>query len=61
MKKSDWVTLRLLRKMMRSPAREIWVGDGEVRKAALYLHKKYGEKKVWECIDLLIAEERGVA
>ena len=60
MKKSDWVTLRLLRKMMQSQAREMWVGDVEVRRATLYLHKKYGVEKVCECIDLLIVEERGV-
>ena len=55
MKKSDWVTLRLLRKMVRQNHRAML--DNDVRKAVLYLNKKYGKKHFIECCDALDREE----
>jgi len=57
MKKSDWVSLRLLRKIVLSPDRS-WVRDVEIRKAFQYLIDKYGDKLLDKCIDALAYEEK---
>jgi hypothetical protein len=57
MKKSDWVILRLLRKIVLSPDRS-WVRDVEIRKAFQYLIDKYGDKLLDKCIDALAYEEK---
>jgi hypothetical protein len=54
MKESDWVTLRLLRKwILQNPRATL---DIDVRRAVMYLHKKYGEKHFNECCDALHEE-----
>ena len=57
MKKSDWVTLRLLRKIVLSPDRS-WVGDMEVRRSLQYLIDKYGDRIVDECVAALAEESQ---
>jgi hypothetical protein len=54
MKKSDWVTVRLLRKMLRQDPRAAM--DNDVRKATLYLLTKYGNKHFNKCCDALNRE-----
>lgn len=55
MKKADWVTMRLLRKMIaKDPKASL---DMDVRKAALYLNNKYGDDHIVECVNALRSEE----
>jgi hypothetical protein len=57
MKKSDWVILRLLRKIITSRDSAAIVGDMEVRRSLQYLIDKYGDRIVDECVNALAEEE----
>jgi hypothetical protein len=57
MKKSDWVVLRLLRKIITSRDSAAIVGDMEVRRSLQYLIDKYGDRIVDECVAALAEEE----
>ena len=52
MDKADWVVLRLIKKMTGYDLARAAM-DVDVRNALVYLDKKYGKKKLNECIDLL--------
>lgn len=58
MKKSDWITLRLLRKMAKSPEASKWLNDNEVVRTVVFLEGKYGKKYFHECIQALADEEQ---
>lgn len=54
MDKADWIILRLVTVMVQGEARLTLKPD--VQRSVLYLHKKYGKKHLFKCIDALHAE-----
>ena len=55
MKKSDWVALRLLRKLVLKDKRAAL--DHDIHRTIVYLSNKYGKKHFHRCIDAIIIEE----
>jgi hypothetical protein len=55
MKKPDWITMRLLRKMIAKDPRAAM--DLDIRRAAVYLNNKYGDDHILECVNALRDEE----
>ena len=56
MKKSDWIVLRLARKIILNDNRAAL--DLDVRRAALYLQDKYGKKYLEKCVEALFEERK---
>ena len=56
MNESDWIVLRLVRKMVRQDARASL--DTDVFKAMGYLRDRYGSVHLHECAHALVMEKR---
>lgn len=55
MSEADWIILRLVKKMTVFDLG--WTArDNDVKKTLLYLRRKYGNRKLNRCIDLLNEE-----
>lgn len=54
MNESDWITLRLLRKLVKQDARAGL--DYDIHRTIIYLRNRYGEKHFYRCVDALKKE-----